>query len=61
MQQQNPSTPESWDMVIGPPKGWFDLHLCGFGRKRGNVGRDFVLGDTVVRIGWILKDGGGRG
>lgn len=61
MQQQNPSIPESWDMVIGPPKGWFDLHLRDFGRKRESVGCDFVLGDSVVRIGGILPDGGGRG
>lgn len=61
MTQPDKTFPESWDMVIGPPKGWFDLHLRDFGRKRGRVGHDSVRGDTVVRIGEMLPDGGGMG
>jgi hypothetical protein len=26
VQADNPMEP--WDMVIAPPKGWFDLHRC---------------------------------
>lgn len=46
MPDKHHSAASSWDMVIGPPKGWFDLHLRDLWRYRDLVAlfvrRDFV-------------------
>ena len=55
-------TEASWDMVIGPPKGWFDLHLRDLWRYRDLVGlfvrRDF---GGVAHIGEKHLAGGPLG
>ena len=49
-----------WDLVIGPPKGWFDLHLRDIWRYRDLMGlfvrRDFVASykQTILGPLWHL-------
>lgn len=56
LQAQN----DGWDLVIGPPKGWFDLHLRDLWRYRDLVGlfvrRDFVAvyKQTILGPLWHL-------
>lgn len=51
---------ENWDLVIGPPKGWFDLHLRDLWRYRDLmmlfVRRDFVASykQTILGPLWHL-------
>ena len=65
MQQQVKVVTESWKMVIGPPKGWCDLHLRDLWRYRNLVGlfvrRDFMSGGAVSPIRENFLDGGALG
>ena len=55
-----PAAEQGWDLVIEPPKGWFDLHLRDLWRYRDLVGlfvrRDFVAvyKQTILGPLWHL-------
>ena len=55
-----PAGEQGWDLVIEPPKGWFDLHLRDLWRYRDLVGlfvrRDFVAvyKQTILGPLWHL-------
>ena len=55
-----PAEEQGWDLVIEPPKGWFDLHLRDLWRYRDLVGlfvrRDFVAvyKQTILGPLWHL-------
>lgn len=55
-----PADEQAWDLVIEPPKGWFDLHLRDLWRYRDLMGlfvrRDFVAvyKQTVLGPLWHL-------
>ena len=55
-----PAEEQNWDLVIEPPKGWFDLHLRDLWRYRDLVGlfvrRDFVAvyKQTILGPLWHL-------
>jgi len=55
-----PAQNDGWDLVIGPPKGWFDLHWRDLWRYRDLIGlfvrRDFVASykQTILGPLWHL-------
>ena len=50
-----PAQNDGWDLVIGPPKGWFDLHWRDLWRYRDLIGlfvrRDFVASYKQTILG----------
>lgn len=55
-----PADSEAWDLVLGPPSGWFDLHLMDLWRYRDLiwlfVWRDFVsqYKQTILGPIWFV-------